>query len=151
MQLHQLKLNSAKKAKKRIGRGGKKGTYSGRGIKGQKSRSGRHPRIGFVGGDRPLHKMVPKPRGERGSLDIKEGQKLSRLRLIKKPVIINLDKIEEKFSEGEIVSPINLLKKGLIAKIKGRIPQVKILGRGELKKKLKFENVILSKKVQKKK
>ncbi len=40
MQIHQLKLKSKKKNKKRIGRGGKRGTYCGRGTKGQKARSG---------------------------------------------------------------------------------------------------------------
>jgi len=41
MQLHQLKPNHKKKSRKRVGRGGKKGTYSGKGMKGQKSRAGK--------------------------------------------------------------------------------------------------------------
>ena len=49
MQLHQINPTFKKKSRKRVGRGGKKGTYSGRGMKGQKSRSGKGPRAGFAG------------------------------------------------------------------------------------------------------
>jgi len=95
MQLYQLKPTHQKKKPKRVGRGGKKGTYSGRGIKGQKSRAGRKPRPGFAGGDTLLIKRLPKQRGQRGKLKIRQGRKLSR-RL--KPVILNLKDIEKKFS-----------------------------------------------------
>jgi len=146
MQLHQIKPIYKKKSCQRVGRGGKKGTYSGRGLKGQKSRAGRKPRQGFAGGDTPLSKRLPKQRGSVGKVKIKRGNKLSRFRV--KPIIINLEIIEKQFKEGEIVSPKSLLKKGLIDRIKGRIPQVKILGKGELKKKLEFSGVKLSKSVK---
>lgn len=149
MQLHQLKPKFKKKNRKRVGRGGKKGTYSGRGMKGQKSRAGRKPRLDFAGGDTPLTKRFPKQRGITGrhkDTKVKRGVKLSRLKT--KLIILNLKEIEAKFKKGEIVSPKSLLKKGLIGKIKGRWPQVKILGSGEFKKELIFRGIKFSKKLQ---
>ncbi len=148
MQLHQLKLVYKKKSRKRVGRGGKQGTYSGRGLKGQKSRAGRKPRQGFAGGDTPLSKRFPKQRGSVGKVKIRRGSKSARFRV--KAFVLNLRDIEKKFKAGEIVSQQSLLKKGLIDKIGGRIPQVKILGEGEMKKKLEFKGVKLSKSVQEK-
>jgi len=148
MQLHQLKVVYKKKSRQRVGRGGKRGTYAGRGLKGQKARAGRKPRQGFAGGDTPLSKRLPKQRGSVGKFKIRRGSKLSRFRIT--TVILNLKDIERKFKAGEIVSQQNLLKKGLIDKIGGRIPQVKILGKGEIKKKLEFKGVKLSKSVQEK-
>ena len=148
MQLHQLKLVYKKKSRKRVGRGGKQGTYSGRGLKGQKSRAGRKPRQGFAGGDTPLSKRFPKQRGSVGKVKIRRGSKSAKFRV--KAFVLNLRDIEKKFKAGEIVSQQSLLKKGLIDKIGGRIPQVKILGEGEMKKKLEFKGVKLSKSVQEK-
>jgi len=59
MQLHELQPTNKKKTKKRVGRGGKRGTYSGRGIKGQKSRAGRKIRPAI----RDLMQRTPKLRG----------------------------------------------------------------------------------------
>lgn len=131
MQLHQLKKK--KKNKKRVGRGGKRGTYSGRGIKGQKSRAGRkmQPMI------REVIKRYPKLRGYK--LNPK----------YKMEVILSLSVLESNFQEGEKVSPQSLLKKKIIRKMKGRMPKVKILARGELKKKLDFENITFSQKAEK--
>ncbi len=137
MQLHQLKPKHKRASRKRVGRGGKKGTYSGRGVKGQKSRAGRKPRPGFAGGSTPLSIQLPKKRGQSGKIGIKRGVKLFRLRT--KPVILNLKDIEKKFRKGEAVSLKSLLKKGLIARIKGRMPPVKILGQSDLKKTMIFE------------
>lgn len=148
MQLHQLKPINKKKSRQRVGRGGKRGTYSGRGLKGQKARAGRKPRQGFAGGDTPLSKRLPKQRGSVGKVKIRRGSKLSRFRV--KTFVLNLKDIEKKFKAGEIVSPQSLLKKGLIDKIKGRIPRVKILGKGEIKKRLEFKGIELSKSVQEK-
>jgi large subunit ribosomal protein L15 len=147
MQLHQLKPIHKSKHRKRVGRGGKKGTYAGRGLKGQKSRAGRKPRPGFAGGDTPLIKRLPKQRGQRGKLKIRQGRKLSRLRV--KPIILNLKDIEARFKGGEVVSPQSLLGKGLIDRIGKRIPRVKILGEGKLTKKIEFRGIRLSKSVQK--
>ena len=77
MQLYQLRTTNKKRSRKRVGRGGKRGTYSGRGLKGQKSRAGRKPRPGFAGGDTLLAKRFPKQRGQRGKLKIRQGRKAS--------------------------------------------------------------------------
>lgn len=129
MQLHQLKPIHKRKRKKRIGRGGKRGTYAGRGIKGQKARAGAK----FQPMVREMIKKYPKLRGYR--------QKI-RKRI---QVEINMITLEEKFKSGEEVNPKILIEKGIIRKIKGRVPQVKILGKGELKKKLTIEGCQVSK------
>jgi len=132
MQLHQLKPVHKTKEKKRVGRGGKRGTYSGRGVKGQKSRAGRKlkPII------REILKKYPKLRG----YSFKSKQE---------KVIVNLKDLERKFKEGEKVTPETLFERGLIEKISGKIPKiVKILAQGELKKKLIFERCQFSKKAK---
>jgi large subunit ribosomal protein L15 len=133
IQIHQLKPIHKRKDEKRVGRGGKRGKYSGRGIKGQKSRAGRRlkPII------REILKKYPKLRGY-------------RFKAKKEYEIINLDSIEKKFKEGEKVTPETLVEKGLIRKRGGKIPEVKILGRGEITKKLTFENCKLSKSAKEK-
>ncbi len=128
MQLHQLKPNHKKRAKKRIGRGGQRGTFSGRGVKGQKARAGRK----FQPVVRELIKRYPKLRGYRqGTLDSYETK-------------VNLALLEKNFKTGEKITPQALIKKRIIRKIKGRVPQVKILGKGELKKKLIIEGCAVS-------
>lgn len=120
MQLHQLKASKNKKASKRVGRGGKRGTYSSRGMKGQKARAGRklQPAI------RQLIKRYPKLRGYR------LGSKASDF------VIVNIGELNKKFESGEKVSPRDLLQKKIISRAKGKLPAIKILGQGELEKKL---------------
>lgn len=134
MQLHQLKPKHKLKKKKRIGRGGKRGTYSGKGIKGQKSRAGRK----FAPVIRELIKKYPKLRGYRF-----KGQD-------KNLAIVNVGDLDKKFKESEVVNPKALLERKLIRRIKGKTPKVKILGRGELKKKLTIENCELSKSAKEK-
>ena len=133
IQIHQLKPIHKRKNEKRVGRGGKRGKYSGRGIKGQKARAGRKlkPII------REILKKYPKLRGY-------------RFKAKKEYEIINLDRIEKKFKEGEKVTPETLLEKGLIRKRRGEIPEVKILGRGEITKNLIFENCKVSKSAKEK-
>lgn len=147
MQLHQLKPIHKSKYRKRVGRGGKRGTYSGRGVKGQKARAGRKPRAGFGGGTLPF-KRFPKQRGAGGKIKVKKGVKLFRLR--QKPITLNLKVLEKKFKTGEIVSPQTLFEKGLIDKIRKKLPEVKILGEGKLRKKLAFKDLRLSKSAQEK-
>jgi large subunit ribosomal protein L15 len=134
MQLHQIRPIHKPKRKKRVGRGGKRGTYSGRGIKGQKARAGRKlkPII------REILKKYPKLRGYKFKP------------ITEKPVILNVEVLEKNFKEGEKVNPRILLEKGLISKIKGKIPKVKILARGNLTKKLILENCLFSKKTKEK-
>ena len=129
MQLHQIKPIHKNKRKKRRGRGGKRGTFSGRGVKGQKSRAGRkmQPII------RELIKRYHKKRGYRN-----KGKE-------KREVILNLSVLEKLFAEGEKITPQLLLSRRIIRKIKARVPDVKILGKGELKKKLIIEGCRFSK------
>jgi len=146
MELYQLRPQHKNKSRKRVGRGGKRGTYSGRGIKGQMSRAGRKPRPGFSGGDTMFYKRMPKQRGKSGGLSLRKGVKDSRL--FAKPVILNLSAIEKVFKDKEIVSSKSLFKKGLISKMKGRTPKVKILAKGKLSKKVIFRGVKISKNIK---
>jgi len=132
MQIHQIQPKHKLKDKKRVGRGGKKGTYCGRGMKGQSSRAGgkKQPII------RELIKRYPKLRGY-------------RFRPVRtKPSIINLDVLENKFDSGSKINPEVLLEKKIIHLTKGRIPKVKILGKGEIKKSFIIENCLVSKKAK---
>jgi len=128
MQIHELKRKHKNKDKKRVGRGGKKGTYSGKGNKGQKSRAGRK----MVPIVRELIKRYPKLKGYRA------------FRVDKKVAVVNLVKLEETSKDGETINPENLIKKGLIGNIKGKTPIVKILGTGKITKKLVVENCLTS-------
>ncbi len=65
--------------------------------------------------------------------------------LFEKPAILNLKDIEKIFNDREIVSPKTLFEKRLVRRKKGVLPEVKILGEGEITKKLHFQNVLLSK------
>ena len=129
MELYQLKPIDKKKRPKRVGRGGKRGTYAGRGVKGQRARAGRRLKPVI----RELIKRYPKLRGYR----------FKPVEL--KPAIANLDTLEKKFKSGEIVNPRILLEKKLIRRIKGRIPKVKILAKGKLTKALTIEGCLVSK------
>ena len=129
MQLHELKPKHKLKRKKRVGRGGKKGTYSGKGIKGQSSRAGRK----MVPIIRELIKRYPKLRGYRSFI------------LQDYSAVVNIDNLEKVSKNGEVINPNNLIKKGIIRTIKGKVPQVKILGRGKLSKQLIIENCKVSK------
>ncbi|MBU2068360.1 MAG: uL15 family ribosomal protein, partial [Patescibacteria group bacterium] len=150
MQLHQLKLKHPKKLRKRVGRGGKSGTYSGKGMKGQKSRAGKKPRVDFAGGDTSMTKRIPKRRGTTGrhkETKVKRGVKSSILTA--QSITIDLKDIEKKFKEGEVVSPKSLLEKGLIGRIRKSIPKkIKIIGGSKFTKGLKFKGVRLTKKLQ---
>lgn len=129
MQFHNFSINIKYRKSRRIGRGGKRGTYSGRGIKGQKARAGHKIRPP----ERDILKKIPKLRG----------YKFKPFR--QRPTVVNLGDLDKKFKPGEIVSPKSLYERGIISKMKGRIPKVKILGSGELKKRLIFQGVEFSK------
>jgi large subunit ribosomal protein L15 len=129
MQLHELKPKHKLKGKKRVGRGGKKGTYSGKGNKGQSSRAGRK----MVPIIRELIKRYPKLRGYKSFV------------LEDYSVAVNIDTLEKVSKDGEVINPDNLIKKGIIRMMKGKAPEVKILGRGKLSKKLIIENCKVSK------
>lgn len=117
--LSQLKSRGNKK-RRRIGRGnaGKGGTYGGRGLKGQRARSGGKRKAGFLGKKSPvLLRQIPKVRGFKS--------------LRAKLNIVNLEQLNHIFSDGEAINPQKLLACGLIS---GIFPGVKILGKGKLKK-----------------
>ncbi|MBI3631843.1 MAG: uL15 family ribosomal protein [Candidatus Vogelbacteria bacterium] len=126
MQIHQVKRLHKNKHKKLVGRGGKRGTTSGKGTKGQKARSGRKIRPEI----RDVIKRIPKLRG-RGKNIFQSIQT--------KPQPINFAALEV-FKDGEKVSPKTLMAKSLVRYEGGKLPKVKILAGGELTKKLKFEN-----------
>jgi len=132
VQFHNISPKSKFKSARRIGRGGKRGTYSGKGMKGQRSRAGAKLRPQ----ERDILKHIPKLRG----------YKFKSFR--KKPLVVNVGDIEKRFKAGDVVSPESLLKAGLVHRIKGKTPRVKILGKGELKKGVVFKDVIFSKSAQ---
>lgn len=119
MQLHTLQPVHRPKAAKRIARGGKRGGYSGRGIKGQKSRAGAKIRPAL----RDILKKIPKRRG-RSKHQFKAQSP--------KPVVLNVGELTRFFPAGAIVTPEALVRAGAVARVRGRIPVVKILGGGEL-------------------
>ncbi|MBI2042281.1 MAG: 50S ribosomal protein L15 [Candidatus Nealsonbacteria bacterium] len=129
MQLHEIAPKHKTRRRKRVGRGGKKGTYSGRGMKGQKARAGRRLKPAI----RSIIKMYPKLRG------------YSFNPLTKKPVIVNVGILEKAFQDGETVSPQTLVEKNAARKAGGRFPKIKILGDGKLTKKLIIEGCAVSK------
>lgn len=121
MKLHELKpAVGSRKAPKRIGRGTGSGLgrNAGKGEKGQKARSGGGVRPGFEGGQMPLYRRLPK----RGFTNI----------FAKDIVSINVDRLNI-FDDGTEVTIEVLLEKGIIGKVNDG---VKILGNGELTKKL---------------
>ena len=150
MQAHQLlKLN--KKYPKRVGRGGKRGTYSGRGIKGQKARSGRRIRPQIRDIIKKIHKR--RGHGKHRSRSVNPSHT--------KPAIVNLGDLERKFSalgesafggnDGDKITPQVLVKAGLVKVSGGKMPKIKILAgglrsQGKLTKKLIFDkNLLMSK------
>jgi len=121
MKLHELKpVEGARHSKKRVGRGTGSGSgkTSGRGHKGQNSRSGGGVRPGFEGGQTPLFKRLPK----RGFTNINR----------KEYDIVNIQQLNC-FKEGTVVNSVKLIKQGLIDK---DYKMIKVLGNGELNIKL---------------
>ena len=123
MNLHNLKPNKgAKHRVKRLGKGESSGLgkTAGKGHKGQKARSGSGVRVGFEGGQMPLHRRLPK-------------KGFNNKRFADKVVIVTLYQLEKKFEDGATVNEQSLRECGLI---KGEFDQIKVLGNGELSKKL---------------
>lgn len=121
MKLHELQSAAgSRQERNRVGRGSGSGNgkTSGRGQKGQKSRSGGGVRLGFEGGQTPLFRRIPK----RGFTNINR----------KEYAIVNLDDLNV-FENGAEVSPADLIEAGIIKK---ELSGIKILGNGELERKL---------------
>jgi large subunit ribosomal protein L15 len=130
LNLSNLSPAQPRKARKRVGRGlgSGKGRYSGRGIKGQKSRSGSHKMpAGFEGGQMPIDMRLGKLRGNTSA----DARPVGPFRTYSQPV--NLRDLEARFDAGADVTLEALHEKGLIASLR---KDVKILGEGELTKKL---------------
>jgi large subunit ribosomal protein L15 len=130
LNLSNLKPAQARKDRKRVGRGlgSGKGRYSGRGIKGQKSRSGSAKMApGFEGGQMPIDMRAPKLRGNTSA----DAMPIGPFRTYSHPV--NLRDLDRVFADGDTVDVEAMVEKGLLKNTK---TDVKILGTGELSKKL---------------
>lgn len=133
MQLHELKPTAPRKSAKRIGRGGKRGKTSGKGHKGQKARTGNSTRPEM----REIIKKLPKLRGH----GVNRAKTVNSGRV--RPVVVNVSALEV-LDAGATVSPKTLVTTGIIAASKKRAPAVKILGNGNLTKKLNVEDCQVS-------
>ncbi len=120
MQLHQLKRKTKNKKAKLVGRGGGRGKTAGRGTKGQKARAGHRIRPEV----RDVIKKLPKRRGYKNTS------------IVAPQTPVNVYTLEQFFAAGDTVSPAELVKRKVISVRKGATPHVKILGDGELSKKL---------------
>ena len=130
MKLHELKYNDGSvKNANRVGRGTSSGNgkTSGRGQKGQNSRSGGGVRLGFEGGQNPLFRKVPK-RGFNYNFEVKYA-------------VINVSDLN-KFEDGTEITPELLKDMGLVKK---QLDGIKVLGNGELTKKLTVKASMFSK------
>ena len=130
LSLSNLQPAQPRKSRKRIGRGlgSGKGRYSGRGIKGQKSRAGSHKMpAGFEGGQMPIDMRTGKLRGNTSA----DAMPIGPFRTYNQPV--NVSDLEDRFESGAEVTLEALKAAGLINKLS---VDVKVLGEGELKKKL---------------
>lgn len=134
MQLHELKPKTKGKSAKRIGRGGKRGKTSGRGHKGQKARAGNSTRPEI----REHIKKLPKLRGH----GVNRARTVNSERVV--PVVINVAALDAAFEAGATVTPKTMVVAGAIATVRRKAPTVKILGNGELSKKLNIEGCQVS-------
>ena len=130
LNLHSLQPAQPRRARKRIGRGlgSGKGRYSGRGLKGQKARSGSHKMpAGFEGGQMPIDMRLGKLRGNTSA----DAMPIGPFRTYAQPV--NLRDLEARFEAGAEVTPETLKAVGLVRKLS---VDIKVLGEGELTKAL---------------
>ncbi|MEK7657847.1 MAG: 50S ribosomal protein L15 [Patescibacteria group bacterium] len=125
MQLHQLKPKIKLKNKKRVGRGGKRGSFSGKGIKGQKAHAGRKIKSQIM----ELIQRLPKLRGFKNKS------------FFPKAIAVNVGDLDKKITVN-IINKEALFKAGLIKKIDS---PVKILSEGEIKRSLQIEGLKVSK------
>ena len=134
MQLHNIKPNTPRKNQKRVGRGGKRGTFSGHGTKGQKGRAGASVKPGFRGGDNRIWQLFPKLRGaskKPGNKKPHAKHKYFQLRH-KKSEIINLGELN---AFDGMIEPKTLVDAGIVQSSRNG---VKILGVGKIEKKIQL-------------
>lgn len=134
MQLHQLIPTRKRSTKKRVGRGGKRGKTSGRGHKGQKARAGNSMRPEM----REIIKKLPKLRGHGKN----RAKAVHSGRITAVPV--NVSSLDETFENGAEVTPKTLVAAGVLSRSRSKMPVVKILGSGELTKKLAVSGCAVS-------
>ncbi|MEX2341125.1 MAG: uL15 family ribosomal protein [Candidatus Paceibacterota bacterium] len=134
MQLHELKPTRPKKSARRIGRGGKRGKMSGRGHKGQTARAGNSTRPEM----RDQIKKLPKLRGH----GVNRASTVNAERVL--PIVVNVAALEAAFEAGAAVNPKTLASLGVISSRRKRVPVVKILGAGDLTKKLTVTDCTVS-------
>ena len=137
MQSHQLKRKHSLKKIKRVGRGGLRGKTSGRGHKGQRQ----HGSHGIRPELRDQIKKIPKLRG-RGKNSLTSRHP--------KAIVFNCSFLEEHFNNGDTVSPLTLKEKGFVKGAAARKSPIKILGNGNLSKKLTIEGCLVSATAEKK-
>jgi len=128
MQIHEIKRENKNKTKKRVGRGGIRGDYSGRGNKGQGQHASSAPRPEI----RDMIKKIPKKRGYRFNSIQKDFY------------VVNVSALNELYKDGEQVTPQSLDTKELVRIKKGETRRIKILGTGDLSKKLTVKDCLVS-------
>lgn len=128
--LHTIRPKHKNKERKRVGRGGKRGTYSGKGMKGQKSRSGSSKRPA----ERDYIIRLPKRRGFKNKP------------LSSKATVVHLYDVERAFEDGEAVTVSELILRNVVRPRKGeKVPgPIKLLGDGEVTKKFIVRGVLIS-------
>jgi len=134
MQLHELQPSVPRKSAKRVGRGGKRGKTSGKGHKGQKARAGNSTRPEM----RDFIKKLPKLRGHGKN----RARTVNEERV--RPVVVNVSALELAFEAGATVTPKTLVTARVITAVSKRAPMVKLLGNGNLTKKLVIEDCQVS-------
>ena len=134
MQLHQLKPTTTLKSAKRIGRGGKRGKTSGKGGKGQTARAGGRPRPEL----RDMIKRLPKRRG----FGKNRARTVNNEKVV--PFIVNIGVLSAKFEDKAEITPKAIVLSGLVRTKAGTAPTFKILGNGEVTKKLSFKGCLVS-------
>lgn len=130
LSLSNLKPASGRKPRKRVGRGqgSGHGRYCGRGIKGQKSRSGSHKLpASFEGGQMPIHMRLPKLRGSTSKDALPVGPHRTSTQAV------NVRELQRVFGDGDEVTLDAMVERGLVKHLR---VDVKILGDGELSKQL---------------
>ncbi len=121
MQPNEISANpGATKSRKRVGRGGKKGTFAGRGMNGQNSRSGGGKGPAFEGGQTPWYRRLPHYRGFKYPFRTEYA-------------IVSLSTLDKRYDENETVDVVSLVAKNVIKNAKS---PVKVLGNGNLSKAL---------------
>lgn len=137
MQIHNLKIEKSQRRRKRVGRGGKKGTYSGRGNKGQKARSGVSLDPLFEGGRSSLVDRMKKIKGFKSFKP--------------KNLVLKLSLLEKKFKDGDLINREALIASGYFGSMETQRRKIKILNSPGFKTKLKIssQEIYLSASAQK--